>query len=338
MIKAKKIFNTAKKIAIVRTDKIGDMVLTLPMGLALKERFPDTEIIFIASKYTAPLLENNPAVDKALFVEDYAKGIRDIFKQEKPDIVFFPRPRYDEMKAAYVARVPHRIATAYRLYSFFANHKIHVHRKISDRHEAEYNVDMINRFFEENLPVRLSAPKLENSVYNSVREKLAGHLTKDKFIIVHPGSGGSAKDIPLPILGEAAKQISEQFDIDIILTGTKQEREPCSVINKICKKAVDLSGQLDLSEMIALTDLAHVLVANSTGVLHVAASFGTKVVGLYPNTPHISAKRWGPYTKAKRIVSPPNDAPETRDDMKLIKPEEISRAIAKFLENILRRA
>ncbi len=331
MIKAKKIFNTAKKIAIVRTDKIGDMVLTLPMGLALKNKFPDKEIIFIASNYTAPLLQNNPAVDKALFIEDYEKGIKDIFKLEKPDIVFFPRPRYEEMKAAYLARIPNRIASAYRLYSFFANHKIHVHRKISDRHEAEYNVEMINRFFEENFPVNLSAPLIDKSVYDSVNSKIQQDLSQDKFIIIHPGSGGSAKDIPLPTLGKAAQKIAENHNVDIIITGSKQEREACSVINKICKKAVDFSGKFDLSEMIALTDMAHTLVANSTGVLHIAASFGTNVVGLYPNTPHISAKRWGPYTDSKVIVSPPDEDEESRDDMKLISPDDIAKAIASFL-------
>ncbi len=331
MIKAKNIFNSAKKIAIVRTDKIGDMVLTLPMGLALKERYPDKEVIFIASTYTAPLLQNNPAVDKVFFIEDYEKGIKEIFKKEKPDLVFFPRPRYEEMKAAYIMRVPHRIASAYRLYSFFANHKIHVHRKISDKHEAEYNVDMISRFFKEDLPVKLSAPKLDKSVYDSVKAKIQDKLKHKRFIIIHPGSDGSAKDTPLPTFGEAAKQIAMHHDVDILLTGTKPEREACSVVNKICKDAIDLSGQFTLAEMIALTDMAHILVANSTGVLHIAASFGTNVVGLYPNTPHISAKRWGPYTDSKVIVTPPDNDKETQDDMKLIKSEEISQAIASFI-------
>ncbi len=330
MIKANNIFSTAKKIAVVRTDKIGDMVLTIPMGVALKEKFPDKEIIFITSKYTAPLVQNNPAIDQAFFVEDYKKGIKEIFLTEKPDIVFFPRPKYDELKAGYIARVPNRISSAYRLYSFFANHKIHVHRKISDKHEAEYNVGMISRFLDEDLPVKLSAAKLERSVYTAVQDVLKQHTKHDKFIIIHPGSGGSAKDIPLPTLGEAAKEIADNYEVDIILTGNKQEREACSVINKICKKAIDLSGKFDLLELMALTDLADTLVANSTGVLHIAASYGTNVVGLYPNTPHISAKRWGPYTDAKVIISPPTEDVEEMDNMKLIKSAQIRRAVASF--------
>ncbi len=49
-------------------------------------------------------------------------------------------------------------------------------------------------------------------------------------------------------------------------------------------------------------------VANSTGVLHVAAACGLRVVGLYPASPAISQRRWGPYTAHARVLeSTPDD-------------------------------
>ncbi len=330
MIKNKNIFNRAKKIAVVRTDKIGDMVLTLPMGVALKEKFPDKEIIFIASRYTAPLLENNPALDRVFFIEDFQNGIKEIFSNEKPDIVFFPRPRFDELKAAFFAGIKHRVSSAFRWYSFFANHKIATHRKVSDKHEAEYNVNMIEQLIGESLPVKLSSPVLDKSIYEEVKQQMADSGVRFPFAIIHPGSGGSAKDVPLPTLGEAAKIISQQYELHIVLTGSKQEMEACNVIKKICPECVDLSGKFNLLQLMALTHLADTLVANSTGVLHIAAGFGANVVGLYPNTPHISAKRWGPYTSKKIILTPPTDDEKTKDDMKLIFAEAIAEAVGKF--------
>ena len=48
---------TNQTIAISRTDSIGDVVLTLPVCVWLKKKFPDIKIIFFGSTYTKPVIE-----------------------------------------------------------------------------------------------------------------------------------------------------------------------------------------------------------------------------------------------------------------------------------------
>jgi ADP-heptose:LPS heptosyltransferase len=67
-----------------------------------------------------------------------------------------------------------------------------------------------------------------------------------------------------------------------------------------------------VKELAALISMSSLFVANSTGPVHVAAALGIPVVGLYPWQTAMSAKRWGPYSERKVVLSPkaPEDCPE----------------------------
>ena len=49
------------KVLIVRTDRLGDVLLTTPVSTALRQAFPNSVISWLVRPYTAPLLEHNPS-------------------------------------------------------------------------------------------------------------------------------------------------------------------------------------------------------------------------------------------------------------------------------------
>ena len=53
-----------RRIVLSRTDSIGDVILTLPMAGALRQRYPDLYIIFLGSSYTRPIVECCPYVNE----------------------------------------------------------------------------------------------------------------------------------------------------------------------------------------------------------------------------------------------------------------------------------
>lgn len=326
------------RIAIVRTDRLGDMILTMPMCAAIKDVFPNARVSMIARKYTISLIENSNVIDECLYIDDYENGINDIFKEKKFDAVFFPRPRFDECFAGFRAGIRLRAGSAYRLYSVFMNQRVKDHRKISKYHEAEYNTRLISAAIGREVETKLVKPYIDIEALEKTNRLLAG-IGIDKsnpIAIIHPGSGGSAKDWAPENFGLAANQVLTNKKCNVIITGTEQESESCRKVGKECPSAVNLCGRLNLEELIALVSEADVLAANSTGVLHIAAALDIPVVGLYPNTPHLSAKRWGPYSDKAIIVCPPDvDDPEKKDDMSLISVESVAEAIVKGLSNPL---
>jgi len=117
----------------------------------------------------------------------------------------------------------------------------------------------------------------------------------ERYIVVHPGSGGSARDWPAERFGEVARTLSER-GVHVVITGIAAERDVCDVVHAACPEAIDLCGRTDLAATIRAIAGSSLMIANSTGVLHVAAACGIPVIGLYPSTPSMSPKRWGPYT------------------------------------------
>ncbi len=51
------------KILVFRRDNIGDLVVTIPVFSALRERFPDARIEALVNSYNGPVLERHPDVD-----------------------------------------------------------------------------------------------------------------------------------------------------------------------------------------------------------------------------------------------------------------------------------
>jgi lipopolysaccharide heptosyltransferase II len=324
MPQSKALLQKAHKVAVVRTDKIGDMVLTLPMLKILKEEFPEKEIHLVAKKYLSPLVEDLPFIDKINYLEDY-KNISDIFKIEKYDIAFFPRPQLNEALSALLNGISLRVGTKYRWYSFLFNKWIDHHRSHAKKNEAEYNIEMIETITEKNYPCELISPIVNEDDFKQVVNKLKSfrNISTEKYIILHPGSGGSSRDWNTANFSELAKKFVEA-KYNVIVTGSIEEVLLGEAIKSYCNEVINITGELSLKEMIALISKSSLLVANSTGVIHIAAALGVPVVGLYPNSPQLSAKRWGPYTNKKAILSPPEseDADE-RDDMSLINVKDV---------------
>lgn len=331
----KNIFENAGRVAIVRTDRLGDMILTLPLCRAVREAFPDKKIIMIANSYTMPLLRDCPAIDDAVFIDQKKGGLNEIIASSAPEVIFFPRPRLEEAFGAYISRVPLRIGSAYRWYSILFNHRVHDHRKVAAFHEAEYNVRLLESITGQQHktflvpPVIQPASKIKIDAF--LQENQIGE--SDRIVIIHPGSGGSARDWKAVNFKLLAKDLANYDGIKIIITGSKSEQEICLEVSKSNKKIINTAGLFSLEEIIALIAGASLFISNSTGVIHIAAALGVRVIGFYPSTPHLSAKRWGPYTKNAVILSPPqNNDPKIADNMDLVTVDEALDAVRLSLD------
>ena len=62
--------NAPKNILIVRTDRIGDVILSLPLAEIVKRKYPDCKITFLVRKYTSSLVKDNPFIDHVLLLKE----------------------------------------------------------------------------------------------------------------------------------------------------------------------------------------------------------------------------------------------------------------------------
>ena len=305
--------NKPKNILIVRTDRIGDVVLTLPLAAILKKHLPDCKITFMVRNYTLPLAKSVKDINDVILYREEESFISMLgkIKQESFDTCFVVHPQFRISLMIFLAGIKRRIGTGYRWYSFLFNKKIFEHRKYGTEHELNHNVNLLKligineNINESNVSFNLQVD--ENSQQNvlKVLERLNIDNTLPK-VIIHPGSGGSAIDLPISHFKEVVKQLAHELRINILLTGSLKEKKICdSIMNE--KNTYNLAGMFDLSELSALISESKLMLANSTGPIHIAAAHGINVIGFYPKIASCSVTRWGPYTTKRKIFTPTND-------------------------------
>ncbi len=319
------------KIGIFRTDRLGDMILTLPMIKILKDINPNSEIYLFANKYTEPLLFNQPDISQYIFIDDVKEDLTTLLKKLNLNMIFFPRPRFKEVFAAFKARIPIRVGSGFRWYSIFLNHKVFEHRKNGLKNESEYNLSLISSITKESYNVKLLKPFISEEAKSKVELILQENNINNQIIIVHPGGGDSAPKWPASYFGEFAKHIVMNNEFNVVITGTKNELQLCDEVQALATNSFNFCSKFNLLEMIALLDKAEFVVTNSTGIIHIAAALNKKILGFYPDSPNIGSVRWGPMNHKKIILTPQNSSSHIEsDDLSLISVKDAIEAFYKL--------
>jgi len=338
--------NDIKHILISRTDNLGDVILTLPLVSAAKKMFPGSEITLLVKKEFRELLQGYKNINSLIFINDVkciSCGIK-LLSKEKFDCVISVYPRFQLALIFFLSGIKYRIGTGYRWYSFLFNKKVYEHRKFAEKHESQYNLDLLNVF----------SPDADKSAdyyftYSpeekiSLDKKLSGNLNfslNENYLILHPGSRGSAIDLPSDTHTEYLNGLLKANNsLKIVLTGTKGEMNICknliaSVEAGQRNRIYNTCGILSLRELMVLIDSSKLFISNSTGPLHIAGALNKNIISFFPNSAPMNAKRWGPLS-SNAVVINPTASSETKsnkaDDMAEIRPQKILEEINKIIK------
>ncbi|MCH9032647.1 MAG: glycosyltransferase family 9 protein, partial [candidate division Zixibacteria bacterium] len=295
------------RILFTRTDAMGDLILATPAIRETKRAFPRAEISFLCREYTAPLLANNPHLSEVIEVKDEScSNVDKVAKHLKSrnfDLAIAIYPSKFTARVLRAAEIPIRIGSGRRLISMLFTHRIYKSRKNNLRNEAECNFDLLEPL---NVPVGSLAPEvfLTSDERSWGADRLKEFAKLGPSVILHPGSDGSAFDWTLANFLELARNLSSD-GIVAIFTGSEQEAR---IINEAAKRAGleinSLAGETDLRQLAAVLNAADLVVANSTGPLHLAAAVGTATVGIFPDSPEMSPRRWAPPVDNTVILTP----------------------------------
>ncbi len=301
-------------ILISRTDRLGDLILALPFVETLKLRYPECRIDVLASLYASPILEHNPRIDGIVRVQNdqlwsdklYKKDLLHKIRMGNYKVVAALYPERHISQLFHRAEIPIRIGTARRFHSVYYNlHATHS-RKVNLKHEYEYNLDFLE-FFRDGDLVETPSVYLKDKEVRNARRILRDVGVEESFVVLHPGSGGSAERWPLNRFVELYEYLTER-GLTVVLSGSEEEGSRLKPLTKRRGMPIkDITGQTDLRTLAAVLSLARVVVANSTGPLHLAAAAGTRVVGLYPSRKAMSPRRWGPVGEPHTVMQPESE-------------------------------
>ena len=283
-----------ERILIVGPSWVGDMVMAQSLFIDLAERNDGVLIDVLAPGWTAALTDRMPQVNrfvkvgfehgKLSLVERIKLGRR--LRDEKYDqAILLP----NSLKSALVpvfARIPKRTGFVGEQRWLMVNDI----RKL-DRSALPMTVQRFLALGEDkDAPVRdrysIPVPKLEVD-QTSVNAALASnHLETDKPILVLcPGAEfGVSKQWPASSYAQVANHhLAKGWQVWLL--GSDKDRLVCNEINALCQhRLVILAGKTSLPEAVDLMSLAAQVVANDSGLMHIAAALQKPLIAVYGST------------------------------------------------------
>lgn len=287
-----------KRILFSRTDSIGDVILTLPLVAEFKKKFPEVEVWFLAAPYTIPVLECCSAIDKIVdwkMLTDAPKPMQvQRLRELEIDTIVHVFPNKEIARLAKNAKIPMRIGTSHRVFHVLTcNEKVNFTRRKSDFHEAQLNFHLMRNTGFPTLP-SWEMLNADLSYFKPAQHVEVAELQPHKKqVILHAKSQGSAVEWPIEKYAILAEEL-ERLDVRVFFTGTEKEGVSFRGAISWSDNIVDTSGRFTLSELISFVDQCDMLVACSTGPLHIAGIRNKHVIGLFTAKRPLHPGRWRP--------------------------------------------
>lgn len=288
------------RILIVRPDGLGDLILSLPVAETLKESLPECRICYLVSARASGI---RPLVDYVddWIVDDEGDGSRlsllELARRMREDgyeYIIELKPSWRTALAGLLSGSENRIGTSRRFYSPLYNRKVSVHRRSSGFHQTDLDL-MLLRPLGIDVSGRFPRMDIADRGFRSAEKLLS--LSKDTYIVIHPGSAGSAPSWPLENYGKLAEIILNETDCKVVVTDRRDDMAGFD-------GCVNIAGKTDIETLAAVLKEARVFVSGSTGPLHLADAVGTRCVSFFSNRSDIGPERWGPRRNADGIIVP----------------------------------
>jgi len=293
-----------KKILVIATRRIGDVLLTTPLIRSLKQAHPDSKIDVVVYRKTASILSGNLDCDQLLEMEESASFsatwsfLKSIFR--KYDIAISTQggdraylmllvasnKRYgligDPLKKSWWKR----LSSKFLLLDNLNTHTVTQNLKLLELLGIRAISDVI--------PPR--APTLEINI----------DLSRP-YVVLHPFPMFRYKEWLLDNWIKLSRYLISKGYLILLSGGPSQaEVNLCNDLKRqISEEANDvqvLAGQIDFDELSIILEKAGFYVGPDTVVTHLAAAVGCKTVALYgPSNP----VKWGPWPKGQNLVKSP---------------------------------
>lgn len=294
---------TPKRVLLVRTDRLGDVILSTPVIENLRKCYPQSYIAFMCRPYTKPAVEGNPYLDEIIVYDKY--GIhKSIFsslqfawklRKKRFDLALLLHPTVRVHLISFIAGIPQRVGWA-RKGSFLLTKRLAHTKQKGQKHEVEYTLDILRV---------LDIPICEVTLFFPVKEEKEqeiAHLLQthnvsadDTLIVIHPSASCASKCWAQGHFSLLITCLKKAVNPKIAVISSFYEKMHGEQIVKDHPDVLDLRGKLDITGVAALLNRAHLFISNDSGPVHIAASVKTPVISLFGRKdPGLSPQRWRP--------------------------------------------
>lgn len=297
-----------KKAILLRLDRIGDLILTLPCDQLIAG---DYEVHWITPQGLDFVVQHaTPARRFSSFNGKYSLrnflSFYNHIRAIRADVSLSFHVPWWVNAALFLARVPTRGGVLSQWHSYlFLNKGLRQKRSRCEAHEMEHNFQLTEHVFD--LPP-------QNQSRQPLSLQVSDHLSPlepdTPYYVVHPGMGGSALNWPTHHYKQVIEELSETTTV--VITGTQMDEIFLTPLKKALadnRNVIWLDKKLSGDQLLSVLQNAIAIIAPSTGVLHLGASLGATSLGIYSPILVHHPNRWGPKGPRTEVFLPQVSCP-----------------------------
>lgn len=266
------------------------MVMAQSLFVTLRQQHSKPRISVLAPQWTSPLLARMPEVDKTIAV-DFQHGVLNLRERRTlgkrlrasnfSQAIVLPRS-FKSALVPFWARIPKRTGHIGELRWGLINDKRPLDKKKLSKTVQRFVA--LGLEIDTPLPPDCPLPKLvvDKDNIQDACNRLNLSPTEKPILALCPGAEyGPAKCWPAEHFASLAQQkLSDHWQV--WLFGSENDSDAAKHIQTTTQhRCVNLVGQTNLAEAVDLLSLAHTVVSNDSGLMHIAAALDTKLVALY---------------------------------------------------------
>ncbi len=300
--------NNIKKILVVKLERIGDLILSLPALREIRNYFPESKVYMITTSYTKDILETSPYIDE-LLVYDRNASLKDkisfikMLREYRFDLAIDLTTRNFMFLPVWILGFSKaKVTVGLNNYgrAFLYNIKVNPYPFIEVYgKEVMHILEPLGIKSDDYKPKLFLSRSNEGFIHRFFKEK---NIDEEAIkVVIHPGGYYEALRWEEKSYAKVTEYILANYKAVVFFVGSKKE---ISLIERIVscvgssKNIFNLAGRLSLGESMALIAKANLFIGNSSGPLHIACGFDIPTISfLGPSIP----KRWWPQGE-KNIV------------------------------------
>ncbi len=277
-----------QRFLVIQLRQLGDILLTTPLAQALKLRFPNCEVDFLAHEMGRSFLEGNPYLSKIFFIPNKPRladqwellKLRKIMKSRNYEVVFDGMSNPRSTFLSYLSGAKIRVGISHRRRIFY--HFILPEERRGKDYIVREKISLIDLVYGHD-------KKFSEQTYHF---KPYLGWTKSHLQIVQPFLDGLRKDKPIFALSathrrearqwplerycELALWLKDKFDAEVIWLWGPGEKDPIARCAQETK--THLAPGVKLQEFAALIAQTQCFIGNSNGPSHIAVAVDTPSV------------------------------------------------------------
>jgi ADP-heptose:LPS heptosyltransferase len=291
-----------REVLVLRLDRIGDVLMSLPALHALREALPDAKIRFAVGEWSREIANDAP-VDEVLVWSAPWVGRPDEGASSAAELFEAARSRR-AMKPDLAIDLQGDLRALWLMAATGASKRIgYANTGSAALLTGVVDLDEDVNFVEQNrraidIAVGRTLPRkpfrwIDDKRRREGRERLVAAFTEAgikptrPIVGIHPGAGRSIKEWPLERFVELGRRLTAERGATLVLTGSALERPRTRVIQAALPDAtVDLSGGLSLGTFAEVMSASDAFISGDTSAMHFACALGVPSVTIFgPSDP-----------------------------------------------------